>query len=150
MALAQTVKAGSFTLRFRTGPGPTFTFTEPCGFKERSLTITASTTETDVPDCADPTLPGWMEREVSTISAEINGSGVFNKAVHDAAREWMLSGERREVELVFAGNLAAGGGKYTGMMILTSLGIASPYREVLTAEVTAQSAGVLTWVPAAA
>ena len=148
MTLAVSVPAGSFTLRFRTGTGP-FTYSEPCGFKERSLTFAADTVDTDTPNCADPTLPGWMERSVSTRSASISGEGMFTKLAHDAAREWMLAGDSREVELTFAGNLAAGGGKYTGRMVLTSLGIGSPYRDKLTISVEAQSDGPLVWVPAA-
>lgn len=97
-------------------------FTAPCGFREKSLTITAETSETNVPDCDNPEDPAWIERAVTALSAAVNGNGVMAMASLTTWRTWMLAANARTVRVELNDTGANGGGYYEGDALIVSLG----------------------------
>ena len=61
-------------LESATTPG---TYVKPCGLTQHTATFTKNMNEVDVPDCDDPDLPAWIEREVSSLDFSASGSGVL-------------------------------------------------------------------------
>lgn len=53
------------------------TFIKPCGLTQHSATFTKNMNEIDVPDCDDPDLPSWIEREAASFDFSVSGSGVL-------------------------------------------------------------------------
>ena len=130
------------------------TFSEPCLIvSNKAFTITASMNETAVPDCADPSAPAWIERQVDSLSAEFSGSGVMDAATHDIWRDWLLSGDPKTVRITIDRPLAEGGGSYLGQFKLGSLshnGARSDNAGLVQSEVSGMSHGTLTWTDAIA
>jgi hypothetical protein len=76
MALAQTFRFSGYRVLLGDGADPE-AFTAPCGFTERSISFNRELSETNTPDCADEDAPSWLERDVTSMSATINGTGVL-------------------------------------------------------------------------
>lgn len=76
MALAQTFRFSGYRVLLGDGGDPE-TFAAPCGFTERGLSFNRELAETNTPDCADEDAPSWLERDVTSMSATINGTGVL-------------------------------------------------------------------------
>ncbi|AGT08349.1 phage tail tube protein [Paracoccus aminophilus] len=68
-------------------------FTRPCGLTQHSVSFTKNMNEVDVPDCDDPDLPAWIEREVSSLDFSGNGSGVLAVGAVDT---WWEAFESKE------------------------------------------------------
>lgn len=49
----------------------------PCGLNSHTLTFTKNTQEVVVPDCDNPDLPGWVEREVESLDFSASGEGLL-------------------------------------------------------------------------
>lgn len=121
MPKPRTLSFGNFKIWISDQNSPGL-FTAPCGFTQKALNITASVTDTTVPDCDDPEAPAWTERGVTALSAEVTGQGVMAMASLELWRDWMLAAEARVVRVEFDDALANGGGYYQGSAILQSLG----------------------------
>lgn len=52
-------------------------YAAPCAFTERSARWEKTTAETDVPDCGDPGLPGWVAVDIISRLLRINGGGIL-------------------------------------------------------------------------
>lgn len=76
MALAQTFRFSGYRVLLGNGGDPE-TFAAPCGFTERSISFNRELSETNTPDCADEDAPSWLERDVTSMSATVNGTGVL-------------------------------------------------------------------------
>lgn len=152
MAAPRTLTFSNFKVYIGSSDSPG-TYSEPCGFTQKSLTIDAETSDTNVPDCDTPEDPAWTERSVTALSATINGSGVMAMASLATWRTWMLAAEARQIRVEFDDTLANGGGYYEGDAILQSLGHAVALGSdgnKAQLSVNIVSTGEWTWVPAAA
>lgn len=76
MALAQTFRFSGYRVLIGDGADPE-AFAAPCGFTERSISFNRELSDTNVPDCADEDAPSWLERDVTSMSATIGGTGVL-------------------------------------------------------------------------
>ncbi|WP_100961067.1 phage tail tube protein [Bosea sp. FBZP-16] len=76
MALAATFRFSGYRVLLGDGADPEV-FAAPCGFTERSISFNRELSETNTPDCADEDAPSWLERDVTSMSATINGTGVL-------------------------------------------------------------------------
>lgn len=76
MAKPTTYK-GSLVAIYLEDPEEPGTFLKPCGLTQHTATFTKNMNEVDVPDCDDPDLPSWIEREVASLDFSANGSGVL-------------------------------------------------------------------------
>ena len=122
-------------------------FSAPCGFTERSVEIKAETASTAVPDCDDGDAPAWNDTGVKSLSASVNGQGVLSQGAHPLWRAWVLSGEPKNVRVLFNGS--ADVGYYEGAAVLTSFKLDGAFGEKTKATVALESSGQWDWVGAA-
>lgn len=54
-----------------------FTFLKPCGLNNHTVTFTKNAQEVNVPDCDDPELPQWIERDVESLDFSASGEGIL-------------------------------------------------------------------------
>lgn len=122
------------------------TFGAPCGFTQKSLTLTSAVSTTVVPDCTDAEAAAWEEAGVTSLSAAVNGQGVMAEESDATWREWYLSGGSRNVRI------ARRLGWWAGRAVLTELGetvqLGSEGNRILRS-VALRNDGEWTWVPAA-
>jgi predicted secreted protein len=149
MAQAATSKFGEFLVTIGNGATPTEVFASPCGFTEKSFSLSAQTQSTDVPDCDNPDAATWPETEVRSRSATITGSGVLAKQSAKTWTEKFLLDTAFNAKVIIPGALADGGGTWNGPWRLTSFEITGTIGEKNKVSVNMESAGKLTWVPAA-
>ena len=71
-----------------------------CGLTSKGFTLSSDVAETNVPDCDDPDLPGWVERTTRSNSADLSGSGVMAEENFDFYRQWKMSGEEKNTRVV--------------------------------------------------
>ncbi len=76
MAQPTTYK-GSLVGIFLEDTGNPGTFLKPCGLSNNSISFTKNLNEVNVPDCDDPELPSWVERETASLSVSVSGSGIL-------------------------------------------------------------------------
>lgn len=148
MAKPTTILGSHLLIMLGDGNSPE-TFGAPCGLTSKSLNLSASVNEFNVPDCADPDAPMWTERVVSALSAGVSGSGVIAMESLDEWRTWFLSGLAKVIHVSVDETLAVGGGYFAMSAVLTGFNITGNQGEKATLEVTIQSDGPVTWVPAA-
>lgn len=60
------------------------TFLKPCGLNNHSYQFTKNANEVTVPDCDDPELPAWVERETESLDFSASGEGVLAAEAIDA------------------------------------------------------------------
>lgn len=147
MALPSTRKFGQFKIYLGNGAVPEV-FSVPCGFTEKALSISKDLIDTTVPDCDDPDAASWLGRDVRTISASVNGSGVLAMEALATWRAWAVSSLTKNVRIELSGTGAQGGGYFTGAMHLASFEITAALGEKVQVAVTLESDGALTWVAA--
>jgi hypothetical protein len=118
VAKPRTLPFGNFKVYLGDGATPEV-FSLPCGFTKESLKISNASSSTVVPDCDDPMAAAWEERAVSAISAQVSGSGVLAMAALATWRAWALSGQSKNIRVMFDDTGANGGGYFQGAAILS-------------------------------
>jgi hypothetical protein len=94
-------------------------FTAPCGFIKKALKFSAASSDTIVPDCDNPALPAWTLRNITSLSAQISGSGVLAMENLALWTNWLLSGADKNVQVQKNLPGAQGGGYWQGAALLT-------------------------------
>lgn len=82
------------------GASPEDFTSKVCGLTTKGFQIAGTPSDTIVPDCDDPDLPAWVERTMRSLSSSINGAGIMAKETFAFWRDWMLSGEAKNVRVV--------------------------------------------------
>lgn len=98
MAQATTYKFSKFVITVGDGQA-TEVFTAPCGLTSSGFTRTANLNTTNVPDCANPDLPSWLEQDIVSYEASISGAGVIAKESYPMWEHWWTSGVARNVKI---------------------------------------------------
>lgn len=150
MAQAVTTKFGELLVTIGDGATPTELFAAPCGFTEKAFNLGAETVSTNVPDCDDPDAATWTETDVRSRSVTITGSGVLARQSQKLWRDLYLSNASRNMKVLFPGNLAAGGGTWSGKGRVTSLEFGASIGERVSISVNVESDGAWIFTPAAA
>ena len=148
MALPTTKSFGSFLVQVGNGGAPEV-FAAPCGFTEKAFTLSADTSDTNIPDCDNPDLPTWKGRDIVSQSAEVSGQGVMAAEAMPTWRAWFLSGAGRNLRILISGSGASGGGYWAGSFKLTALELGATLGEKVKCNVTAVSDGAVTWTASA-
>jgi hypothetical protein len=76
MARAITIKSGMFRVLLGNEADP-IVYAAPCGFTDRSMTLTKNLEEVNIPDCDDPDKIDWVGRDATSLSMSISGEGVL-------------------------------------------------------------------------
>ena len=140
MTKPTTFKFGEFLIEVGDGASPE-TFTAPCGLTSRSLNGTAATNDTNVPDCDDPDAPSWLERDVVSLSRDIQGSGVLAGEFFDTWNDWFESADSKHCRVTVGPNASPYQKVFTGSYILSSFQVNSNIGNRVEVSVTLQSDG---------
>lgn len=89
MAQPVTTKFGKFRVMLGDGGSPAV-FTAPCGFTNKSLTLTKNLNEVNIPDCDDPDAMAWVGRDAVSLSMQVSGEGVLAAS---AVETWLDAAE---------------------------------------------------------
>lgn len=76
MAQATTIKGGKIRVLLGNDEDP-IVYSSPCGFTQRSITLSKSLEEVNIPDCLDPDKVDWVGRDATSLSMAISGEGVL-------------------------------------------------------------------------
>lgn len=92
MAQPTTARFGKFKV-YLGDDGDPIVYTAPCGFTSKSLTLTKSLSEVNLPDCDDPDAVAWVGRDASSLSASVSGEGVL---AAESVETWLDAWENVE------------------------------------------------------
>lgn len=92
MAQPTTARFGKFKV-YLGDAGDPIVYTAPCGFTSKSLTLTKSLAEVNLPDCDDPDAVAWVGRDASSLSASVSGEGVL---AAESVETWLDAWENVE------------------------------------------------------
>jgi hypothetical protein len=143
MARATTIKSGMFRVLLGSGSSP-IVYASPCGFTQRSLTLTKNLEEVNIPDCDDPDSIDWIGRDATSLSMSISGEGVL---AEESVEDWLDAFENVnsvpvKVELEFPTKTIT----WTGYMHVESLEMGAANGGRATNNVSMQSDGEMTRV----
>ncbi|WP_347139434.1 phage tail tube protein [Paracoccus sp. SSK6] len=145
MAKPKTFRGSLVALYFE-DPDSAGQFLKPCGLTEHTATFTKNMNEVDVPDCDDPDLPSWIEREVSSLDFSVTGSGVL---AADAVDKWWDIFNRSESvrARMYIGKIddIANGRYWAGNIHVSQLEISGNRGEKAQVSLTAASDGEMTY-----
>lgn len=145
MAQATTVPGKSLLIKVGDGGSPE-TFTHNCTINaERGLQLSAQTNDVNVPDCDDPDLMAWVEREKVSLSGTINGSGTLNAPDQDLFWAWLSGSSTKNVKIVTDIAGASGGRVFSGAFHCTNFELSGNRGEKVNASITLQSSGAITF-----
>mgnify|MGYP001000705767 CR=1 FL=1 len=120
-------------------------FAAPCVLTSRGVNFTKETNDVTVPDCDDPDLPSWTERDVASQAVSISGSGILAAEAHATWRTAYLNTDSINVRVKIDDTLANGGGYYYGKFHLTQFNITGELGNKLQVEISLESDGVVAW-----
>lgn len=149
MALAKVANGSKLLIRIDDVGNPG-TFAHRCSINtRRGITFGSSPTDALIPDCDAPDEPGWMNREIDGLTADIVGDGMLDSASLNFFWTWYASGDARNLQVALDVPLADGGGYWEGAAVLSTFGAsAGGRREKIEFTATMLSDGPFDWVPA--
>lgn len=118
-------------------------FAQPCGLTNNTFALTSATGSTVVPFCDDPEAAAWDSKEVTSLSAQVTGSGVMAVESFDIWNNWFLSGESKNAEIKLD-NAALG--MYEGPWILSSFKLTGTRGQKVTVDITLDNADIISYV----
>jgi predicted secreted protein len=121
-------------------------FGMPCGFTERSFSRTKEMGESVVPDCSDEDAASFTERDITSKSASISGTGVLDASAADTWEEFWNSDTSRNVR-VELWRSGVKRGHWAGAFQLESLEFGATKGERVTITASLMSDGSFIWVP---
>ena len=140
MTQATTIKSGNFRVMLGEGSGP-ITYSAPCGFTQRSMTLTKGLEEIQIPDCDDPDKVDWLGRDATSLSMAISGEGVL---AAESAAKWFDAFESVDsVPVQIEIEFPAATHTWTGLMHIETLEMGVPNGRRATLNVSMQSDGAM-------
>lgn len=138
MATATTIKSGMVRVLLGSGSAP-ITYAAPCGFTQRSLTLTKGLEEIQIPDCDDPDKIDWLGRDATSLSMSVSGEGVL---AAESAGDWFDAFESLDsVPVKIEIEFPAATHTWTGSMHIESLEMGAANAQRATLNVSLQSDG---------
>lgn len=148
MARPTTYSAKKLLIQLGNGATPEV-FSAPCGLTTRGINMSKETNDVTVPDCDDPDLPSWTERDVLSLSGEISGSGILAAEAFATWRNAFLSTNAVNCRIKIDETGANGGGYFYGAFHLTAFNVTGEIGNKIQIEVTFTSDGEILWQAAA-
>lgn len=101
------------------GASPEDFTSKACGINATTFGISKETADSNIPDCDDPSQPGWTERVVRALSSQIQGEGFLAQETFTFWQAWALDKEAKQVRVVV--DWATTPGFFQGAYHLTNL-----------------------------
>lgn len=138
MAQPTTIRGGKVRVLLG-GTAIPIVYTAPCGFNQRTVTISKGLEDVALPDCADPDAVNWLGRDATSLSMTIAGEGVLSA---ESVETWLDAVESVEsvpvkVEWEFPTKTIT----WTGRMHVESLEAGAQDGRRVTGNVSMQSDG---------
>lgn len=138
MAQPTTVRGGKIRVLLGNSATP-IVYSAPCGFTQKTITLTKALEEVQLPDCLDPDQVNWLGRDATSLSMGISGEGVL---ALESTETWLEAWENVEsvpakVEWEFPAKTIT----WTGRMHVETLEVGAPNGRRVTQNVSMQSDG---------
>lgn len=147
--MAKPVTAKGTKVRLLKGDGASpEVFSKLCGLTAKSINFQTNTNETFVPDCDNPDDPAWRELTKSGRYVSMSGSGLLDMNALEEYQGAYDSDEASNYWFEIALPLASKGGHWLAALMLTNFSITGNDGELTQVEITLESTGAVTWVPA--
>lgn len=124
-------------------------FATPCGLTNNNFSLTASTSSTVIPFCDDPAAAAWESKDISSLAAQVSGSGVMATESFPDWNDWFLGGISRNAQIKIDDGKGHFVGHYEGAFILSSFKLTGTRGQKVTIDVTLDNDDIVTWVPSA-
>lgn len=147
MAQPKTLSFGNFIIRVKPPAG---VLTAPCAFTQKGLEFTANVNTQQIPDCDDPDAPYWEAATVASLAMRLSASGILAMEHLDTWRAIYFGAKSVEAEVELKATAANGGGKYSGLLVLTSFSHTASLGNKAEIAVAGQGDGAWIWTDAAA
>lgn len=119
-------------------------YSKLCGLTSRGINRQSNMSTSEVPDCADESLPAAVERAVQSQEVTVSGSGVWAAESHEVMLDWWYSGATKSVRIQHV-NAAVGDTEYeTGNAYLVSISNQAERGTKVTAEISIEFDGIPT------
>lgn len=149
MAQATTIRGTKILVKIGDGGSPE-TFAHNCSVNgARSFQLSAQTNDVNVPDCDDPDLMAWIEREKVSLGATVNGAGICNTPDIEFFFDYAADSDPKNCRIVVDTTGANGGGYFAGAFHCTDFQINGDRGTKADMSITLQSSGAITWTDAA-
>jgi hypothetical protein len=143
MARATTANFAQMVLEVEVTEG-SGVYSKLCGLTSRGVNRQSNMSTSEVPDCADETLPAAVERAVQSQEVTVSGSGVWAAESHEVMLDWWYSGATKSVRIQHV-NAAVGDTEYeTGNAYLVSISNQAERGTKVTAEISVEFDGIPT------
>lgn len=145
MAKPVTLSASKLSIWLGDGASPE-QFVAPCGLTTRGITFNAASNDSVIPDCDDPDLPAWIERNIASLEASVSGSGVLSVAAFPKWNDFMQGGVSINCRVVLD---HAQLGYYEGLFILSQFEVTGEQGNKINVSVKLDSDGEIGWIDGA-
>lgn len=142
MAAAATAAFHQLTVEVETAtPG---TYALICGMVDYQVSRKANLDSTEIPDCADESLPMYTAKSVRSLDYMVSGTGVWAVTSHEMMLQWIRTGASKNVRIGYS-IAATGDVKYEiGAGILSQLDHARTKGQLVSASIQIDFSGALT------
>lgn len=145
MAQAKSARGTKLLIKIGDGGSPE-TFTHNCTISgARSFQLQSQTNDFAIPDCDDPDLMAWLEREKVSVGGTIQGAGVLNTPDLPFFEAYARSPDPKNVRVVVDVLGADGGGYWSGAWLLSDFQVSGDRGQKIEANLTMVSSGILTF-----
>lgn len=147
MTAVATLDGEKLGIKIETSPGSGI-YAHDCMINsDRGIDFDSDLTEIVIPDCDDPSLPGWKQRFKDGKRGDVNGSGMFHTKTNEFWYNWYDSDATKNVRIELISVTGAnGGGYWAGAMKLKRYAVTAPRKNASTVEVELVSHGNMSWV----
>lgn len=140
MAQPETIKGGKVRVLLLDENSPN-SYTAPCGFTSRSITLSKALNDFQIPDCDDPDAVDWLGRDAVSLSMTVSGEGVL---AAESVETWLDAWEDVDavgvkVEWEFTTKTVT----WTGLMHVESVEVVAQNAQRATLAVSMQSDGAM-------
>lgn len=137
MAQPTTIKGGKVrVLLDLAGSG---SYSAPCGFTSRSISLNKALNEFSLPDCDDPDAVDWLGRDAVSLSMSVSGEGLL---AAESVETWLDAWEDVDaVAVKVEWEFPASTITWTGTMHIESMETTAPNGGRVTMSVSMQSDG---------
>lgn len=138
MAQPKTIKGGKIQVQLGNDADPPV-YSSPCGFSQRSITLSKGLEEVQIPDCDDPDAIDWLGRDATSLSMSVNGEGVL---AEESVETWLDAWDSTDsVPAKVIWEFPTKTITWTGFMHVETMEVGAPNARRATSNISMQSDG---------